>query len=1176
MNEISDEYSEHKQKGGRHRPEARKRSSSRSDRSRARDLQLPATSLATSAEVGVAPSASYKEGSGQAEYGDRRKQPVADEPSSDVLVSELLSELKVEADARRMKHEKSTAPPKDTGLRPFPTFRGPPPRPVDLLEVPPGKTTADAAGEGTSKPKVWKAKTSPVESGLGAQVENRVLLDQPIGSMDRLKETQSRKPWGGAARERASSPPPKATFDTLAKADRTTPKEHIEISVSKRPFGIMDSLKKLWRGSPEGPMEGLRSRPLTEKEPDESSTAQPTSVASAAGTTEDNVSDNVELVHPLSADAASPSNFQSSEPGIAPPPEAHEAALSSLTKLYTKGSPLSDESRNTTSRAEGEVTEHSQADPKAEPPQNGTLAQGTDSHESRPIQKLKLEPAQLRLEQLEAEKLKLQPLAATQDTAPSRAKRRRLSRRDRNATRELGKSPTPHLSSSEEHDNRSELAGTTAHSFADQVSGLSLRDAMNGGAKSEATRARPVFRKVPQRKAHVEAPAAVQQAAEEVNPVVEEVNPVVEPESVSEVGEVGVEVEEQARVDLQSVQLTDLEVKQLELPQPPVPFLEYGLDRVLFNPGIYQLQDAASRVYNFDPYLQKIMPVEQFDFNSLKEYKTSSQDTALAEIAKQEGTRYVGSTSSMTSSLAHFHYLISNWRPLNLNMLSHGYFGPNTRSQYTKITKAPSAIFLRWKNGSYAIDADKEYDSPNVLMLLGKSMELLLTLPKDEYEKYRKSDPREVSEVQRTAPESYQYSTMGDFLMRSQLDAYDPRLPGNGTFDLKTRAVVSIRMSARDHEKMTGYEIYGDHGRWCSYEKEYHDMARATMLKYMLQARMGRMNGIFVAYHNVKRIFGFQYIPISEMDKLLHGQTDPSLGDQEFKASLRIMNDLLNKATAQYPEQSLRIHFETQESRGDDDSPTHLHMFAEPMTEEEIDGIQNKNKERTAEYERTVMGKETSSATNAKEKAEGEGEKAASDESAATGNDQDDASAYARQRLSSSDAPADQPFLEQVKTLQTSELRPLFYATVIVQSQVNGAIPGEDRPKNLKADDQWELNYLIKDYDVTSHIWSLYSDMKARRREALWFEEDEGEVGEGLDGEGNLTPKVAKQDGYLQFLERLSKEGDMLREKIDLADRESGKDKDIVRVDDPLPSVRESISSVEDYMSWMYRREQRE
>lgn len=36
--------------------------------------------------------------------------------------------------------------------------------------------------------------------------------------------------------------------------------------------------------------------------------------------------------------------------------------------------------------------------------------------------------------------------------------------------------------------------------------------------------------------------------------------------------------------------------------------------------------------------------------------------------------------------------------------------------------------------------------------------------------------------------------------MRSQLDAYDPRLPGNGVFDIKTRATMAIRKDPYNHE----------------------------------------------------------------------------------------------------------------------------------------------------------------------------------------------------------------------------------------------------------------------------------------------------------------------------------------------------------------------------------------
>lgn len=608
-----------------------------------------------------------------------------------------------------------------------------------------------------------------------------------------------------------------------------------------------------------------------------------------------------------------------------------------------------------------------------------------------------------------------------------------------------------------------------------------------------------------------------------------------------------------SNAEIMSMEPASIEVKPLDIPQPPVPFLEYGLDRVLFNPGVYQLQDPASRVYNFDPYLQKIMPVVEFDFDSLKEYKTSSQDQALAELAKAQKKRYIGSTSSMTSSLAHFHYLLSNWRPINLSMLTDGFVGRHTKDTFTEINKAPSAIFLRWKDGTYAIDADKEYDGANVLMLLGKSMELLLTMPTSDYERYRKSDPRKIPEAEKTAPESYKYTIMRDFLMRSQLDAYDPRLPGNGTFDLKTRAVVSVRMQAQDFEPMTGYEIYNLHGKWGSYEREYYDMMRATMLKYMLQARMGQMNGIFVAYHNVKRIFGFQYIPMHEMDRALHGQTDSCLGDQEFKASLEIMNEVFNKATEKFPGRSLRFHFETKAAVGES-MPTALHVFAEPMSEEDVDKIQNSQKAKVQEFERNIMCK-----NDGTEKSEKEEKKAQS------------ISTFFKERKEASDSQtplstksdADTSFLSSITSSKPEEnLKDLFYATVIVQSKVNGETAQDDRPKNLKRDDKWEIDYIIKDYEITSHEWALYEDCRARRKYA--FTEREDEDGGDPESEG----KSRQSNSFIKLLKDMAADGKAFRDRIDVM--EAGKE--AVRVDQPLPRQREAIDDVEDYMAWMYKK----
>ncbi|TFB04535.1 mRNA degradation protein pet127 [Trichoderma ghanense] len=380
----------------------------------------------------------------------------------------------------------------------------------------------------------------------------------------------------------------------------------------------------------------------------------------------------------------------------------------------------------------------------------------------------------------------------------------------------------------------------------------------------------------------------------------------------------------------------------------PVPQLCHDLDRVLFNPGVYHMQDARSRVYNFDPYLASIMPVKEFDFDALRRYVTSSKDVKLRQLSASHGMKYCGSTSSMTSVLSHFHYLLSAWRRPNFAFLSRS-IEPESYN-FTALSRGPAAAFAHFKDGTYAFDSDKEYDTENILSLLGKSMEKLLTLPKNDFEKYRRTKSHELSDEERNAQDSFHYTTLGDFMMRSQLDAYDPRLPGSGMFDLKTRAVVAVRMDVRGYEKGAGYEIRKRFGQWESFEREYYDMIRTVFLKYSLQVRMGRMDGIFVAYHNTQRIFGFQYISLEEMDVALHGTSDRRLGDQEFKASVALLNELMDRATKRYPGRTLRLHVETR--------PTKVpltYFFVEPVTEEEMTNTQEAGKSSVEELERELL-----------------------------------------------------------------------------------------------------------------------------------------------------------------------------------------------------------------------------
>ncbi|KAF9917887.1 hypothetical protein FBU30_000469 [Linnemannia zychae] len=361
----------------------------------------------------------------------------------------------------------------------------------------------------------------------------------------------------------------------------------------------------------------------------------------------------------------------------------------------------------------------------------------------------------------------------------------------------------------------------------------------------------------------------------------------------------------------ESVKAKDVEIKNVTPEsRPKVAALEHGLDRVLFNPGVHWLQDPRSSVFNFDPYLRTICQPKDFDYNALPAYKTSSMDPELLRIAQTHNGKYIGSTSSMTSILSQFYFLISGWKPLKTNHLSEAF--TSQPKGFTKLSRTPTTIDLVHKgNGVYAIDADKTYDSSTILMQLGKSMEKMLTCTPEEFSRFTKENSWKVTAEERNQPEAFNYISVDNFLLRSQLDCEDSRLPGK-TFDLKTRAAVAIRLDVHNYELNQGYQLSKAHGYLESFEREYYDMMRSAFLKYSLQVRIGQMDGIFVAFHNTAKIFGFQYISLDEMDSRLFGSS--VMGDECFRNQLRLLNRTLDEITTKYPNQDLRITVDTDES----------------------------------------------------------------------------------------------------------------------------------------------------------------------------------------------------------------------------------------------------------------------
>lgn len=60
------------------------------------------------------------------------------------------------------------------------------------------------------------------------------------------------------------------------------------------------------------------------------------------------------------------------------------------------------------------------------------------------------------------------------------------------------------------------------------------------------------------------------------------------------------------------------------------------------------------------------------------------------------------------------------------------------------------------------------------------------------------------------------------------------------------------------------------------------------------------MDGVFVAYHNTDEVFGFQYIPIEEMDMRLYGHPQ---GDRVFSHCINLLEAVFSEIITYFPKQ---------------------------------------------------------------------------------------------------------------------------------------------------------------------------------------------------------------------------------------------------------------------------------
>ena len=108
-------------------------------------------------------------------------------------------------------------------------------------------------------------------------------------------------------------------------------------------------------------------------------------------------------------------------------------------------------------------------------------------------------------------------------------------------------------------------------------------------------------------------------------------------------------------------------------------------------------------------------------------------------------------------------------------------------------------------------------------------------------------------------------------------------------------------MNSSGLQEHVGYLIRDLHGLQESFEREYYDLIRSAFLKYSFQARIGNMDGVLVTYHNTARIFGFQYVPLEEMDERLYG--NKRAGQTIFERCMMLLEIINTEIVEHFPEQ---------------------------------------------------------------------------------------------------------------------------------------------------------------------------------------------------------------------------------------------------------------------------------
>ena len=307
------------------------------------------------------------------------------------------------------------------------------------------------------------------------------------------------------------------------------------------------------------------------------------------------------------------------------------------------------------------------------------------------------------------------------------------------------------------------------------------------------------------------------------------------------------------------------------------------------------------------PFFSRLPQYSQINEQCISPYFPPGSDVNLKRLAARHQAKYMMSTSTITSLLSHLYYMIANFKSPHFSGLSKAY--DNEPLKFMVSQRKPNTVFLRQLKTEdsrelYAIDSDAGFGEPSntVLLKMGKYMEKMFTTDADYFNDYYVLDlntnkpridmtPEMIEELREE--DYFRYMMVGKMFLRSQIDCRGQDEEGNPiVFELKTRATAPLRYDIANYIDFLDYSIIKCKGQHSSFEREFYDLVRGGFLKYIMQMKIGRMQGAAIAYHNTQKVFGFEYIKLEQMENRVFGCSEFS--DVVFDKSLAMLEKIFD------------------------------------------------------------------------------------------------------------------------------------------------------------------------------------------------------------------------------------------------------------------------------------------